>query len=228
LVRTPHRDRKQEPGAPDALGRLADPAPDELPVPVEDEPSTAAANRRKLVPVVLRIAAVAVAVGVTVYALNQPQPSVTARASSTTAKSTTAAPTTTTPAPTTTTDDQSPDEDTDDPTPSPSYDQLVATITAYYGFLPDNPDAAWALLTTDAKATYATFGDALTRYRQGWDQYSTVQVSDVFPSYPADTARVRVLVQYKDGRPESAIPYLVTVAEEDGQWKISDWLMIGG
>ncbi|WP_273941705.1 hypothetical protein [Kutzneria chonburiensis] len=39
---TPRRDPKQEPEATDALGRLDEPAPDEMPMPVEDEPSTAA------------------------------------------------------------------------------------------------------------------------------------------------------------------------------------------
>ena len=34
--------------------------------------------------------------------------------------------------------------------------------------------------------------------------------------------------QYKDGRPGGGNLYSYTVAKEGGQWKIADWMMVGG
>jgi hypothetical protein len=110
------------------------------------------------------------------------------------------APGATTPAPTTTTDDRTPDEDTDDPTPSD--DPVIATITAYFDFLPGDPDAAWALLTTDAQASLEKHGDGLARYRQGWDQHSSIHITHVYDD--SNYATVMYDSQYKDGRPGGA------------------------
>jgi hypothetical protein len=84
-------------------------------------------------------------------------------------------------------------------------------LSAYYDLLPENPAAAWNLLTAKFKAsrnqTYET-------YRGFWGQYKSVQASDVKEAGPG---RVTAHVLYDGGKAENDT---FTMVQVNGVWMI--------
>ncbi|MDQ7805144.1 serine/threonine-protein kinase [Amycolatopsis sp. A133] len=87
----------------------------------------------------------------------------------------------------------------------------VDALTAYYGLLPNNPAAAWNLLTPHFKAsrnqTYET-------YKSFWSRYKSVNVSNPREVGPG---RVTARVSYDGGNAENDT---FTLVQEGGVWKI--------
>jgi eukaryotic-like serine/threonine-protein kinase len=73
---------------------------------------------------------------------------------------------------------------------------LSRAVRDYYGLLPSDTDAGWALLTDRYRATTAT---SRAYYERFWDSIRRVQVSDVTSEAPSSVVAT-LRYDYDDGR----------------------------
>ena len=82
------------------------------------------------------------------------------------------------------------------PPPPPSAEQqIVDTITTYYGMLPGDLDSAWPMMTADYQVNHVGGRDA---YGAFWGDVEQVEVVDVTGS-PPDGAQTTLIYHFTDG-----------------------------
>ena len=88
-------------------------------------------------------------------------------------------------------------------------------MSDYYGLLPSDTDAGWALLTDRYRSTTATNRETYERF---WDSIRSVQVSEVSSEAPSSVVAT-LRYAFEDGRTfEERTAY--TLVRQDGRLKI--------